>query len=188
MHSMDSTKRTVLWLAAFAIIGFAFMAAVNASYEGPRFDSSGYFASTCDGFESIGDWFGDLTGCKALLPSRIAVLLVGFGLALIPIYFAEKKPPGTATSAGSSNATASRADDAWGSTFAGDVSASSTDVSAASQPTAQRVVEPPITAAGTSPSQANAFKACPDCAETVRAAARKCRFCGFMFDDVTASA
>lgn len=26
------------------------------------------------------------------------------------------------------------------------------------------------------------FKLCPDCAESVRAAARKCRFCGFLFD------
>jgi Uncharacterised protein family UPF0547 len=26
------------------------------------------------------------------------------------------------------------------------------------------------------------FKACPDCAEEVRAAARKCRYCGYMFE------
>jgi hypothetical protein len=32
------------------------------------------------------------------------------------------------------------------------------------------------------------FKRCPDCAEDVRFAARKCRFCGHMFEDVTADA
>jgi hypothetical protein len=26
------------------------------------------------------------------------------------------------------------------------------------------------------------FKSCPDCAEQVRAAARKCRFCGYLFE------
>ncbi len=32
------------------------------------------------------------------------------------------------------------------------------------------------------------YKACLDCAEQVRYAARKCRFCGFMFEDQTTSA
>jgi hypothetical protein len=30
------------------------------------------------------------------------------------------------------------------------------------------------------------LKACPDCAEEVRAAARKCRFCGYLFSEVSA--
>lgn len=32
------------------------------------------------------------------------------------------------------------------------------------------------------------FMSCPDCAEDVRLAARKCRFCGYMFQDVSAEA
>jgi hypothetical protein len=32
------------------------------------------------------------------------------------------------------------------------------------------------------------FKTCPDCAEQVRFAARKCRFCGYMFEDASADA
>ena len=32
------------------------------------------------------------------------------------------------------------------------------------------------------------FKTCPDCAEEVRGAARKCRFCGYMFLDVNSGA
>lgn len=31
---------------------------------------------------------------------------------------------------------------------------------------------------------ASEFKTCPDCAEQVRSAARKCRFCGYMFESV----
>ena len=36
-----------------------------------------------------------------------------------------------------------------------------------------------------SPSSRTGMKACPDCAEEVRAAARKCRFCGYEFVDET---
>lgn len=33
------------------------------------------------------------------------------------------------------------------------------------------------------PETEEATKICPDCAETVKVAARKCRFCGYVFDD-----
>ncbi len=38
------------------------------------------------------------------------------------------------------------------------------------------------------PAQTREFKTCPDCAEQIRFAARKCRFCGYMFEDVPAGA
>lgn len=41
----------------------------------------------------------------------------------------------------------------------------------------RRDTVPPPSAAAAAP-----HKPCPDCAEEVRAAARKCRFCGHMFD------
>jgi uncharacterized membrane protein YhdT len=42
-------------------------------------------------------------------------------------------------------------------------------------------VPAPVTAAA-QPSAAPEFKTCPDCAEDVKFAARKCRFCGFQFE------
>ena len=39
----------------------------------------------------------------------------------------------------------------------------------------------------TSPAQESDLKACPDCAENVRTAARKCRYCGYRFDAVELS-
>ena len=55
----------------------------------------------------------------------------------------------------------------------------------------QQVVEPPRGPTSTitiRSASAPEYKACPDCAEDVRFAARKCRFCGFLFEGKTASA
>ena len=40
---------------------------------------------------------------------------------------------------------------------------------------------------GAAAAQEPDLKACPDCAENVRSAARKCRYCGFRFDAVELS-
>ena len=109
VHQPDTrrmTKRSVLWLAALTILGFVFLAAVNASHdvagtpEGPRSGLYGtYYAaptagtSYCGGFGSLDDWFSKHIGYEEVLPSRLAVLIIGFGIALVPIYFAEKAPP-----------------------------------------------------------------------------------------------
>src|SRR5205809_7852643 len=39
-----------------------------------------------------------------------------------------------------------------------------------------------ITREAHSQPSAEGFKTCPDCAEEVRSAARKCRFCGYLFE------
>jgi len=58
--------------------------------------------------------------------------------------------------------------------------------SAMTNPTAVPTPLPSVTPSP--PVTAPEFKTCPDCAEEVRAAARKCRFCGHMFEDVPTDA
>lgn len=45
------------------------------------------------------------------------------------------------------------------------------------------VMEQPDRSAPTDQPEQQAMKACPDCAEMVLAAARKCRYCGYQFDE-----
>lgn len=53
-------------------------------------------------------------------------------------------------------------------------------------PTTPRTPAPPGVGPRPSPvSGTGLTKICPDCAEPVNAAARKCRYCGFMFDEAT---
>jgi hypothetical protein len=40
----------------------------------------------------------------------------------------------------------------------------------------------PLSAPATAEADSTQFKTCPDCAEPVRAAAKKCRFCGYIFE------
>jgi len=48
-------------------------------------------------------------------------------------------------------------------------------------PAASRAT-PPIPVQPAQPAAASANKICPECAETIRVAARSCRFCGYRFD------
>lgn len=54
-------------------------------------------------------------------------------------------------------------------------------------PTADSAPRPTSARPGPSASTSG-LKVCPDCAETVNAAARKCRHCGFLFDESTITA
>jgi hypothetical protein len=63
------------------------------------------------------------------------------------------------------------------------VPASVTGVESATIASARRVMQPPsATASLIGMSSTPDYKQCPDCAEHVLAAARKCRFCGYRFD------
>ncbi len=48
-------------------------------------------------------------------------------------------------------------------------------------------IAPPPPVSTSAPVQSPEFKTCPECAEQVRFAARKCRFCGHMFESTDAS-
>lgn len=89
----DQAKKICLWLAALAIVGFAFLSAVNATkyVAGVYGVTSG--GSYCGGFDSLGDWFSGQSACEDLLPARLGIIVAGLGLALIPIYFAQRKRP-----------------------------------------------------------------------------------------------
>jgi hypothetical protein len=257
------SKRAALWLGALAIIGFAFLAAVNASRTSV---SSLGIRETCGGFDNLDEWF-DM--CDDLLAARLAVLLIGGGIAVVPIYLAEKEAParrnvgngiptdvlprlvgghrisrdglaayrcreaGCSFNSASKRAAHShqiatggvvapssqgrsarggeghemtvlpnglfRCDACSYTTFVPDQAEShetgvvkdATGTSSMVGPLA--TVDPPrpdipVALSGSATPSPAEFKTCPDCAEEVRAAARKCRFCGYAFSDVSAPA
>jgi hypothetical protein len=195
------SKRALLWWIATAIMVFAYVA---ASYSG---------GGACSTFDFT-KWDTDSLFAACDLPPRLAVLLIGLVPALVLVYFAEKGGPypelvgghavrydaaegiWTCREESCSFVATTRYDarnhrvqtgarpvvpatgpvapqPATGDAFGFGVPASETPTPTVQQP----LVTPP-------PAE---FKICPDCAEQIRAAARKCRFCGYIFDDAVAS-
>lgn len=189
------TKRAALWLGALAIVGFAFLAAVNASHTYVGYTG---VSEQCGGFGSLNDWFSERSGCEELLPGRLAVLLIGGGIAIVPIYFAEKERPARSRIGPASmlvpveNTYADHVIEFLPNGWAvclhktcefesrDEEEARRHDTSGGEMPAAEELSSPSGPAPG--------YKACPDCAEDVRAAARKCRFCGYTFENASVSA
>lgn len=163
------SKKQLLLILGFVALGFTFLAAVNATSDG----------GFCGGFGNLKDWFTDDSSCEDILPARLAVLAIGLGVFFTCAYFGEKadREKGTAGDRPRAAPTASTSNEA--TTNQRTVSKSLGFEAKTAPP--NPVPEAPAVA--TAPE----FKTCPDCAEEVRAAARKCRFCGYEFADVTAT-
>jgi hypothetical protein len=197
------SKRALLWGLGLLALAFAYVAAANVAITGSRFvapllGSPGHYESysSCGGDWSPQEWFKSY--CSGALPPRLGVLALGGAVLLVCAYYAEKNNPLRLPhhevlldesrdglywcrncSFTSHDITAARLHkqirlaDGSSSMMVGANASGSGAGAAATQ--ASSVLPQPPTAE---------FKTCPDCAEQVRTAARKCRFCGYQFSDV----
>jgi hypothetical protein len=177
------SRRAMLWSVGGLAFFFMSLAAVNASKvvsTGNPFDGSVTGQSgVCGGFGELGNWFGSTylnggpaeTSCSSLLPERLGALAIGFAILLICGYYAEK-------GIGRKHLSAD-----FASTLVEGLARPSTLTYPETQPPATPAVPAPPVAAPATPET----KTCPDCAEEVKAAARKCRFCGHMFESAEVS-
>jgi hypothetical protein len=205
------SKRGMLWMVGLVAFGFTYAAAVNITEVNASF---GY--TTCQGMWNFTNWFGrscteSLPPRLGVLALGTAALIVCGYFAekdkaqpLIGVHFttywasrahwACVEPYCNFTTTDSIAAEAHDYDD-----FDDDEDNYENDQDAAAEELAQGpsttgntygfgkndaiAKAPPIDSI-----QATAdFKTCPDCAEDVRAAARKCRFCGYMFESQPAT-
>lgn len=208
--TLNVTKRAMLWLVGLTALFFTFVAAVNVT----QINVGGSFGSgSCKGLWSPADWFKSY--CSDSLPPRLGVTTLGLVVLIICGYFAEKDlaKSAAATATGhevrhdptkdlywcaearcgfeSRNIEAARLHrrepgDQPRSSVTGPVSTHGFDSPKAASSLGGAPNRSIANAAHSSP-MPDTFKTCPDCAEQVREAARKCRFCGYRFD-VTSSA
>lgn len=189
------TKRTLLYWIAVVVVVLTYLVAAGADADiGSR--------SECVGLASLAHWLdGD---CKAALVPRLLILVVGAVPTFILIYFAGKDRARSPVGGGH------YVNYGWGFGLCEECdfiahsreevhqhqaeTAKRDDDSPASLPepaNAYGLTTPTVPVAGsdnTPPESQStvAFKVCPDCAEEVRTAARKCRFCGYIFDGTAA--
>jgi hypothetical protein len=205
------SKRAVLWMVGLIAFGFTYIAAVNVSELRPgSFGSS----RVCEGMWNFTEWFASYY-CSELLPPRLGVLALGLVVLLVCGYFAEKSKrdilaaghQGDTDGSGSwvcqecdfkapyYSTDVNRHQKATGRARLASTNVGTAQSHAPTVPTP--MIEPPVKTYGfdnsakepaIAPEPASTTadsKTCPDCAEEVRAAARKCRFCGYIFEDVT---
>jgi hypothetical protein len=208
-HGPDTafmSKKGLMLLLGLAAFAFTYIAAVNVKEfrTYPSFGGGTYVSSSCKGMWDPTEWFG--RSCEDSLPPRLGVLALGFAILLVCLYFGDKEKPLVG-----GHAVTRRPNGGWGcmeedcdfwSNDRGPARAHRIQTGAVPAASASfgssvgKVQSVPNHAVGfdtappatpvqphESPSRAIAeWKTCPDCAEDVRAAARKCRFCGYQFE------
>jgi len=198
------SKRALLWSLGGVAFVFTYIAAVNVTQAGYGYDFAGRATAftACEGLWNPLDWFD---GCAESRPARLGVLALGIALLLVCGYFAEKglvKHEVMQDPRDKSHWCRDCAFESWSSAdayrhrrakhaptarVAPSTPSGNTNGFGATAPKAAAPAAPP-TAPATSaapPPSAPAtpeFKTCPDCAELVLTAARKCRFCDYRFD------
>lgn len=152
------TRRAMLWTVGLLALVVAYLSAASATIS---IDGS----SICGGQWNIFKW---VTSCEAILTRRLAILAVGVVVLIVCAYYAERS--------GEPQFAEEYDDDEYEDSEYDEHDEDEVSVAAPDHEPGQArnaPVEPE-------------FKTCPDCAEQVRFAARKCRFCGYVFTDAPA--
>lgn len=197
-------KDQLLWGLGAIALAFTYIAAVNATVPGYDLLGNPTGRAVCGGVWNPADWF---KYCDAALPQRLGVMAVGAAIFLVCAYFAKKFE-----ASGHHEVLQDTRDDSYwclncsfhsssvedarnhkmvvlsdaATATRGPGSSQATGNAYGFGPSAAASPTPPVRQPLVTPPPAE-FKTCPDCAEQVRAAARKCRFCGRMFAEASAS-
>jgi hypothetical protein len=183
----SDTRRSALWAAGIAALVLAYLVAANITQTLPL--GGGVTITICGALWSPVDWF--IKGCGQSLPVRLLILFAGGATLALCALFARRgnASPNSPDDADGHEVSFEPGTALWKCTDPGCGAEGTTRFGATrhQRKTGTRIslnaeATAPVTA-GQRPgaTAASEFKTCPDCAEQVRAAARKCRFCGYMF-------
>lgn len=182
------SKRALLWTLGGLAFFFTYLAAANAGKVIPAVPGISPERFGCRTVNFFGWFSGD---CSDLLPRRFAQLAMGAAVLAVVAYFAgrDRSPrPSTALRArNGAGRPGAQASNSWGRVVPPPSHGETPNTYGLE--TAPRAVEESVTPSPNAIADnghvepAADYKTCPDCAEEVRAAARKCRFCGYMFAD-----